>query len=104
MDQSQSVFDKKKQEIIHKFLKHVGQIPAPKCWHCWKMVEAMSVDLDPVHDDILLVIQCHGDKSYLRIPVSKIDYIGEIEIGFAFRPEDSTGNRQDGIIQGSLVH
>jgi hypothetical protein len=73
-----------KDRILLDFFKRIGKLNRPPCHKCQHKVPAMLVDVDLDEDVIRIVVKCHEEMEVLKIPVSRIDRISHLELGWAF--------------------
>lgn len=84
-----------KQKLIHAWIKYIGVIPRPPCAKCSYLkvkpqkVNALTVDFDLQRDEIMIILECHGEKDITRIPHKKAYEIAKIEFFEAFKRDEA---------------
>lgn len=66
-----------KREMIEDWSGYVGATPMPRCVLCQDLVETFEISADPLRDEYLFQVGCHGDKQIYRMPFWYAAQIGQ---------------------------
>lgn len=66
-----------KREMVEDWAGYVGATPMPTCSLCSDLVETFEITADPLRDEYLFEVKCHGDRQIYRMPFWYAAQIGQ---------------------------
>jgi hypothetical protein len=85
-----SVLEKRIQFVRKSFFQRFGSLPLPSCHWCLRKVDAMGFDYDPDRNQVVVWVECHGDRTEFRQNYDEIMKHNTIRMKLAFAPGQAT--------------